>query len=49
MALMEEKAMEFLLVVGIGGVVVAWVIGWVRAVKRQPINDRLHTYCRREE
>ena len=41
--------MEFLLVVGIGGVVVAWVIGWVRAVKRQPINDRLRTYCRREE
>ncbi len=41
--------MEFLLVVGIGGVVVAWVIGWVRAVKRQPINDRLRTYCRRGE
>ena len=46
---MEEKVMEILLVVGIAGVVVAWVIGWVRAVKRQPINDRLHTYCRREE
>jgi hypothetical protein len=49
MALMEEKAMEILLVVGIGGVAIAWVIGWVRAVKRQPIHDRLHTYCRREE
>jgi hypothetical protein len=49
MALMEEKVMEILLVVGIGGVAVAWVIGWVRAVKRQPINDRLHIYCRREE
>jgi hypothetical protein len=46
---MEEKAMEFLLAVGIGGVVIAWVIGWVRAVKRQPINDRLNTYCRRGE
>ena len=45
---MEEKAMEFLLAVGIG-VVVVWVIGWVRAVKRQPVNDRLNTYCRRSE
>jgi hypothetical protein len=45
---MEETAMEILLAVGIG-VVVVWVIGWVRAVKRQPINDRLHTYCRRGE
>jgi hypothetical protein len=49
MAFMEEKAMEILLIVGIGGVAVAWVIGWVRAVKRQPVNDRLHTYCRRGE
>ncbi len=48
MANMEEEVMEILLAVGTG-VVVAWVIGWVRAVKRQPINDRLHTYCRREE
>jgi hypothetical protein len=45
---MEEKSMEFLLAVGIG-VVVVWVIGWVRAVKRQPVNDRLNTYCRRGE
>ena len=45
---MEGKAMEFLLAVGIG-VVVAWIVGWVRAVRQQPINDRLHTYCRREE
>ena len=40
--------MEFLLAVGIG-VVVVWVIGWVRVVKRQPVNDRLNTYCRRGE
>ncbi|CAG0956509.1 hypothetical protein GPROT1_00485 [Gammaproteobacteria bacterium] len=38
--------MEILLAVGIG-VVVVWVIGWVRAVRRQPINDRLNAYCRR--
>ncbi len=46
MANMEEEVMEILLAVGTG-VVVVWVIGWVRAVKRQPINDRLRTYCRR--
>jgi len=40
--------MEILLVVGIG-VVVVWVIGWVRAVRRQPINDRLNAYCRRTD
>ena len=40
--------MEILLAVGIG-VVVVWVIGWVCAVKRQPINDRLNTYCRRTD
>jgi len=40
--------MEILLAVGIG-VVVVWVIGWVRAVKRQPINDRLNAYCRRTD
>ncbi len=45
---MEEKVMEILLAVGIG-VVVVWIVGWVRAVKQQPINDRLHTYCRRGE
>ena len=40
--------MEILLAVGIGGAVV-WVIGWVRAVRRQPINDRLNAYCRRTD
>ena len=40
--------MEILLAVGIG-VVVVWVIGWVRAVRRQPINDRLNAYCRRTD
>lgn len=40
--------MEILLAAGIG-VVVVWVIGWVRAVKRQPINDRLNAYCRRTD
>ena len=40
--------MEILLAVGIG-VVVVWAIGWVRAVRRQPINDRLNAYCRRTD
>jgi hypothetical protein len=37
---------EILLVVGIG-VAVVWLIGLVRAIKREPINERLNTYCRR--
>ena len=41
-------AMEILLAVGIG-VAVAWIIGFVRAVRREPINRRLNTYCRRGE
>lgn len=40
--------MEILLAVGIG-VAVAWAIGFVRAVRREPINQRLNTYCRRNE
>ena len=40
--------MEILLAVGIG-VVVVWVIGFVRAVRREPINERLNTYCRRSD
>ncbi|CAG0937164.1 hypothetical protein TFLX_06076 [Thermoflexales bacterium] len=27
---------------------VAWIVGFIRAVKQQPINDRLNTFCRRE-
>lgn len=26
---------------------VAWMVGFIRAVKQQPINDRLNTFCRR--
>jgi len=40
--------MEILLAVGIG-VAVAWIIGFVRAVRREPVNQRLNTYCRRNE
>ncbi len=40
--------MEILLAVGIGAAV-AWVIGFVRAVRRAPINERLNTYCRRHD
>lgn len=28
--------------------VIAWTIGFIRAVRQQPINDRLHTYCQRD-
>jgi hypothetical protein len=27
--------------------VIAWTIGFIRAVRRQPITDRLHEYCQR--
>ena len=40
--------MEFVLAVGIG-VAVVWGLGFVRAVRRQPIDDRLRTYCRRDD
>ena len=40
--------MEILLAVGIG-VAVVWGIGFVRAVRREPVNQRLNTYCRRNE
>ncbi len=41
--------MELLLILGSGGVfiAVAWIVGFVRAVRRQPIDDRLKTYCQR--
>ena len=29
-------------------VIALWTIGFVRAVKRQPIKDRLAMYCERE-
>ncbi len=25
-----------------------WIVGFVRAVRRQPLDDRLKTYCRRQ-
>lgn len=27
--------------------VISWLIGFMRAAKRQPINDRLAAYCQR--
>ncbi len=41
--------MELLLILGSGCVLigVTWIAGFIRAVRRQPINDRLKAYCRR--
>ncbi len=35
-----------LLIVGLI-VVVLWIIGWIRAVRREPIEQRLRDWCRR--
>ena len=42
--------MELLAMIGLGLVlgVAVWIVGFVRAARRQPINDRLKTYCQRE-
>ena len=42
--------MELLAMIGLGLAlgVAWWIAGFVRAVRRQPINDRLKTYCQRE-
>ena len=42
--------MELLIIIGSGLTlgVAWWIVGFVRAVKRQPINDRLKTYCERQ-
>jgi hypothetical protein len=41
--------MELLAIIGSGLalVVVWWIVGFVRAVRRQPIDDRLKAYCQR--
>jgi len=39
------EAVVVLVLVAAGGL---WTIGFVRAVKRQPIKDRLAMYCERE-
>jgi hypothetical protein len=42
--------MELLMIAGLGLAVygVWWIAGFVRAVRRQPINDRLKAYCQRQ-
>ncbi len=41
--------MELLALIGAGLAlsVVWWIVGFARAVRRQPIDDRLKTYCHR--
>jgi hypothetical protein len=41
--------MELLAIVGSGLVVIGvwWIVGFVRAVQRQPMDDRLKAYCQR--
>jgi len=42
--------MELLAMIGLGLAlgVAGWIAGFVRAVRRQPIDDRLKTYCERQ-
>ncbi len=42
--------MELLVMIGLGLAlgVAWWIAGFVRAVRRQPINDRLKMFCQRE-
>jgi hypothetical protein len=42
--------MELLAIIGLGLAlgVAGWIVGFVRAVRRQTINDRLKTYCQRQ-
>jgi hypothetical protein len=42
--------MDIGLIIVSGGLVagaIAWIIGFIRAAKRQLINDRLNAYCHR--
>ena len=42
--------MELLAIIGSGLalVVVWWIVGFVRAVRRQTLDDRLKAYCQRQ-
>jgi len=43
--------MELLSILASGAVIggALWVIGFIRAARRQPISDRLKAYCQRGE
>jgi hypothetical protein len=44
----EVNMLEVAVLTIVFAVIALWTIGFVRAVKRQPIKDRLAMYCERE-